>query len=114
MKIFNKRKLQQTATIYSSDVDFKDFMNLFLKNTIDDPYWFLVNNMTMSSDNPLQVTKNLLQKSVLMRKSNQKNHTGRNKGQFNLHREMAKISALSSWNVSKYKFLTHKDVLLEK
>ena len=37
-----------------------------------------------------------------------------NKAQYNLDRQTAKISALSSRNVSKYEFLTGKDILLEK
>ena len=37
-----------------------------------------------------------------------------NKAQYNLDRQPAKISALSSGNVSKYEFLTSKDVLPEK
>ena len=36
------------------------------------------------------------------------------KAQYNLARQTAKISALSSGNVSKYEFLTGKDVLPEK
>ena len=42
------------------------------------------------------------------------NKIERNKAQYNLDRQNAKISALSSGNVSKYEFLTGKDVLLEK
>ena len=37
-----------------------------------------------------------------------------NKAQYNLDRQNSKISALSSGNVSKYKFVTGKDVLPEK
>ena len=37
-----------------------------------------------------------------------------NKAQYNLDKQTAKISALSSGNVSKYEFLTGKDVLPEK
>ena len=37
-----------------------------------------------------------------------------NKAQFNFERQNAKIYALSSGNVSKYEFLTGKDVLPEK
>ena len=37
-----------------------------------------------------------------------------NKAQYNLDRQTAEISALSSGNVSKYEFLTSKDVLPEK
>ena len=42
------------------------------------------------------------------------NKIEQNKAQYNLDRETAKISALSSENVSKYGFLTGKDVLPEK
>ena len=37
-----------------------------------------------------------------------------NKAQYDLDRQTAKISTLSSGNVSKHKFLTSKDVLPEK
>ena len=36
-----------------------------------------------------------------------------NKAQYDLDKQTAKISALSSWNVNKYEFLTAKDVLPE-
>ena len=42
------------------------------------------------------------------------NKIEQNKAQYDLDKQTAKISALSSGNVSKYKFLTGKDVLLEK
>ena len=42
------------------------------------------------------------------------NKIEQNKTQYNLDRQSAKISALSSENVSKYEFLTGKYVLLEK
>ena len=42
------------------------------------------------------------------------NKIEQNKAQYNLDRQTAKISALSSGNVSKYKFLTSKNVLAEK
>ena len=41
MKIPNKRKLQQIAYNHSSDIDFKDFMNLYRKCTAK-IYSFLV------------------------------------------------------------------------
>ena len=59
MKIPNKRELQQTALNHSSDIDFKDFMNIYNKST-KEPYSFLVNDTTFSSDNPLRFRKNLL------------------------------------------------------
>ena len=59
MKIPNKRELQQIALNHSSDIDFKDFMNIYNKST-KEPYSFLVNDTTLPSDNPLRFRKNLL------------------------------------------------------
>ena len=42
------------------------------------------------------------------------NKIKQNKAQYNLDTQTAKISALSSGNLSKYKFLTGKDVLPEQ
>ena len=42
------------------------------------------------------------------------NKIEQNKGQYNLDRETAKISALSPGNVSKYEILTSKYILSEK
>ena len=39
------------------------------------------------------------------------NKTEQNKAQYDLDRQTGKIYALSLWNVSKYKFLTGKDIL---
>ena len=58
MKCPSKRELQQIAINHSSDIDFKDFVKIYKKCT-DDPYSFLVNDTTLSSDNPLRFRKNL-------------------------------------------------------
>ena len=59
MKIPNKRELQEIALNHSSDIDFKDFMNIYKKYT-KEPYSFLLNDTTLPSDNPLRFRKNLL------------------------------------------------------
>ena len=59
MKIPNKRELQQIALNHSSDINFKDFMNIYKKYT-KEPYSFLVNDTTLPSDNPLRYRKNHL------------------------------------------------------
>ena len=59
MKIPNKREVQQIALNHSSDIDFKDFMNIYKKCT-KEPYSFLVYNTTLPSDDPLRFRKNLL------------------------------------------------------
>ena len=51
MKIPNKRELQQITINHSSDIDFKDFMNLYKKCTAK-PYSFLVSYTTLQSDIP--------------------------------------------------------------
>ena len=50
MKFLNKQ--EQMASHNSSDIDFKDFMNLYKKCTAK-PYSFLVIDATLASDNPL-------------------------------------------------------------
>ena len=58
MKIPNKRELQQIALNHSSDLNAKDFINIYKKYTAK-PYSFLVNDTTLASDNPLGCRKNL-------------------------------------------------------
>ena len=59
IKIPNKRALQQIALNHSSDIDFKDFMNIYKKCTAK-PYSFLVNDTTLPSDDYLRFRKSLL------------------------------------------------------
>ena len=58
MKIPNKRELQQIAMSHSSDKNFKDFIKIYKKCT-DEPYSFLVSDITLSSDDPLRFRTNL-------------------------------------------------------
>ena len=57
----NKRELQQMAFNHSSDIGFKDFMNLYKKCTAK-PYSFLFIDVTLASDNPSRFRKNLLER----------------------------------------------------
>ena len=59
VKIPNKREVQQIASNQSSDIDLKDFIKIFRKNTAE-PYSFLFNDTTLPSDDPLRFRKNLL------------------------------------------------------
>ena len=61
MKIPNKRELQQIAFNHSSDIDFKNFLNLYIKCTAK-PYSFLVIKATLASDNPFCFRNNLLER----------------------------------------------------
>ena len=57
-KIPNKRELQQIALYHSSDIDFKDFVKVY-KKCIAEPYSFLIDDTTLSSNNRLRFRKNL-------------------------------------------------------
>ena len=78
----------------------------FYKDYTKEPFSFLVNDTILSSDNPKM--------SVIDKIKAINNKIEQNKAQSDLDRQTAKISALSSGNVSKYEFLTGKDVLPEK
>ena len=57
-KIPNKRELQQIAINHSSDINTKDFANIYKECTAE-PYSFLVNDTTLASNDPLRFRKNL-------------------------------------------------------
>ena len=58
MKIPNKRELQQIAIDHSSNINTKVFIKIYNKCT-DEPYSFLVNNTTLSLDDPLRFRRNV-------------------------------------------------------
>ena len=55
-KIPNKRELQQIGINHSSDINTKDFANIYRKCTVES---FLVNDTTLPLNNPLRFRKNL-------------------------------------------------------
>ena len=57
-KIPNKRELQQIEINNSSDINIKDFTNVYKECTAE-PYSFLVNDTTLASNNPLRFRKNI-------------------------------------------------------
>ena len=61
METPNKRELQQIAFNHSSDIDFQDFMNLYKMCTAE-PYFLLVINTSLASDNSLRFRMNLLER----------------------------------------------------
>ena len=110
MKFSNKQELQQTEFNLSSDIDFKDFMNLYKKYTAK-PFLFFVINTTLASDNPLRFRKNLSRKNIEITMTiNDKIRD--EKLQYDINKEAAKISALSSDKIDKYEYLIDEEVLL--
>ena len=60
-----------------------------------EPYSFLVNKITLSSDNPLRLRKNLLQKMNVSEKiKTTDNKIEQNKAQYDLDRQSANIPAV--------------------
>ena len=60
IKIPNKKELKQIASQNSSDIDFRNFLNLHKKCT-EKPYSFLFIDNAFASDNPSRFRKNLLE-----------------------------------------------------
>ena len=58
MKIPNKRELMQIVINHSSDINAKDFIEIYRKCT-DKPYSFLIIDTTLPSNNSLRFRKNL-------------------------------------------------------
>ena len=58
MKVQNKIELMQIAINHSSDINTKDFIEIYRKCT-DKPYSFLVVDTTLPSNNLLRFRKNL-------------------------------------------------------
>ena len=108
MEIPNKRELQPAASNNLSDK--KNLSNKLTKDT----YSFLVNVIPLSSDNLSQFRKNLFWIWALGRKPKHSvTNLKKNKAQYALDRQAAKISDLSPGNVSQYESLTATDLLLE-
>ena len=61
VEIPNEYELQQTAVNHSSDIEFKDFINLY-RNYTPNQYSFLVTDATLASDNLLRFRKNILER----------------------------------------------------
>ena len=86
----------------------------FHKDYTKEPYSFLVNYTTFSSDNPLQFRKNLLEMSISEKVKAINNTIKQNKASYDLDCQTATTSTLSSGNVIKCEFMTGNDVLVEK
>ena len=62
MKIHNKRQLRNITTNHSADIDYKDFMKIYIKYR-SEPYSFLTTDTTLRADNLLRFRKKILSSS---------------------------------------------------
>ena len=90
-KIPNKRELQQIVLNHSSDISSKDLITLHKKYT-SESYSFLVNDNILASDNLQDLEKIFLTYNKIMTFNDQIRDE---KLQYDINREVAKISTLS-------------------
>ena len=108
MKINNKRQLQQIAINHSEDIEYKDFTKIYKKCSIE-PYSFLTIGTTLASKNSLRFRKNRLKMTLTDDLKILNDKIKANQAQYDLDREAAKISALSSKELDKYEYLAVED-----
>ena len=70
-----------------------------------------MNDTALLLGNPLRFRKNLLLNVCWCKNQSNRNKIEQNQAQYDLDRQTAKISVLSSGNVGNYHFLTGKGVL---
>ena len=83
-------------------------MKIFKKCTVE-PYSFLVNDTTLLLDNPIKLKKNLfaITYNKIMSVEDQIRYE---KLQYDINRQAAKISALSSGKVDKYEYVIVEEI----
>ena len=108
MKINNKRQLQQIAINHSEDIEYKDFMKIYKKCSIE-PYSFLTIGTILASKNSLRFRKNRLKMTLTDDLKILNDKIKANQAQYDLDREAAKISSLSSKELDKYEYLAVED-----
>ena len=109
MKIPIKRVIQKIAINHLLDIDFKDYT--FVQKYTAEPYLFLVIDTPLSSNNPLPVKCNLLERILKIILTIADNIRDK-KLQDNINREAAKISALLSGKIDQYEYLSGEEILL--
>ena len=84
---------------------------IFTKKCTAKPYSFLVVDVTLASDNPSRFRKNLLKKTQKLIITIAYKIKYAIVLQYAIHREAAKISALSSGRIDKCEYLTGEEIL---
>ena len=110
IKIPNKQELHRIASHYSSNIDFKDFIDLYKKCTAK-PYSFLVIDETLASNNPSRFRKNLLEKTwkLIMTIIDEKIRD--EILEYDINKEAEKVSALFPGKIDKYELITSEEIL---
>ena len=102
MKIPNKAEIKQIATTHSGDIDYKDFMKIYMKCT-KESYSFLTIDNTLLANNPLRLK--LFSHFIKMISTDEVKIVDDK-----IKVKAAKISALSSKELDKYKYFSFGDL----
>ena len=116
-KLLNNENSQQKraksiAINDSADIDYKDFMKIHRKYT-SEPYSSLTIDTALPASDSLRFRKNLLLSIKLTLTDELKildDKIKANQAQYDLDKDAAKISALSSKKLDKYEYLTGEDL----
>ena len=113
LNIHNKTELEQIAVNRSAHIDYKDFMKMYKKCT-SGSYSFLTIDTTLPANDPLRFRKKSFRFIIKVTLTAELNilddKIKANQAQYDLDREAAKISSLSSDELEKYEYLTGEDL----
>ena len=109
IKVPKNWELQQIVFDRLSDIKSEDVTYIYKEYTAK-PYPFLVIDITILADNPLHLRKNFLERiwKLIMTTDDK---IIDEKLQYDINREAAKISALSSSKIGKYDYITGEEIL---
>ena len=110
MKIQYKQELQQNAINHSAGIDYRDFLRNYRNCTRKS---FLTIDTALATDSPMRLERIFRFSFIKMTLTEQvkilNDKIKANKVLYDLDRETAKISALSSGGLEKYEYLTRED-----
>ena len=110
MKIQYKQELQQNTINHSAGIDYRDFLRNYRNCTRKS---FLTIDTALATDSPMRLERIFRFSFIKMTLTEQvkilNDKIKANKALYDLDRETAKISALSSGGLEKYEYLTRED-----
>ena len=112
IKIYNKKELQNIAINHSADIDYKDFLNIYMK-CISEPYTFLTIDTTLPANGSLRSTKifySLIKITITDEFKTLDDKAKANQAQYDRDRESTKVSPFSSKKMDKYEYLSGEDL----
>ena len=114
LKINNKRELENIAINHSADIGYKDFVKIYRECTKKKPFSFLTIDKTIPESVHSRFRKKPFRPFIKMKSTDElkifDDKIDANQARYDLAREAAKTSALSSRNLDKYEYFTGGDL----